>query len=454
MFTSVCLAALVVLLSVAAVCSAGSGTGASVAVSPTVINGYIAKLLPIIEKQLQNVPIPDINQKSDGFELSFTGMILSGAGLTNADVQVVASGIQTNVAGLSFKLAGNYDIKEDAIGHVTICSGGFSVNSASSSLSMVVTIGADASGVPQVTVPSVDLNIGDWDIKFCKALSVLVKLFHSVIDDAVKKAVQNAIPGAVQSAAAKVISKIPFDLKLSSVFGLDVHLSQNPVFIVGQSMAFPVRAQVYDPSTMQVSPYAPEIAVPSTVSSGQSITFYAASSVMQGAAWTYFSSGALTHTVQGSGFFKNFEAVLNVTSIPALEFTTEGVSVGVEAEVILQDVLFKDLAAALDLKFSTVGDVMTEQDANGTRVYFQIPTLDVSHMDIVIDIKHSAFHIDLSLLAPLLNDLLNSLLNAKVNPQLKHDAIPLPPLPEAQLTALVVTTQQGLAAVGATVIFQ
>jgi hypothetical protein len=75
-------------------------------------------------------------------------------------------------------------------------------------------------------------------------------------------------------------------------------------------------------------------------------------------------------------------------------------------------------------------------------------------MDIVIDIKHSAFHIDLSLLAPLLNDLLNSLLNAKVNPQLKHDAIPLPALPEAQLTALVVTTQQGLAAVGATVVFQ
>eukprot|EP00762_Andalucia_godoyi_P000592 ANDGO_05356.mRNA.1 hypothetical protein len=431
-----------------------SNAGVGVVVSQTFVDSVVDHFLPLVEKQIQNLPLPDVDTKQDGFELQFNGMTLSSAAVTSASVAIQASGVQVTVAGMTVHVQGQYAIHEDAIGHVKICGGSFGVDSGSTSLVVVVGITSDASGTPVVTAQSVSLNLGNWDINFCKALDVLLKLFHSVISDAVKKAVESAVPKAIDSIAAAAIAKIPFEYKISSELGLDFHLSQPPVFIQGVSMGFPSRAQIFDPSTKQVSPYAPS-AIPMTLgASNDSMSSYVSSSIFQGGVWTYYQAGLLQHQIQGSGLFKDFDVSFAATSCPTFQVVAnEGIAVVLAGNITLQDALFKDLAIDADFTLKTVGDVLTEQ-VNGTlRVYAEVPEVDVENMQFDLTINKHTFSVSLNLLAPVINDLLNQFLLKILNPRLQKDSFPIPNVKFASIESANIKPEDGYLYVGGDVVF-
>jgi hypothetical protein len=440
------------------------GAGISMALSSTFVNGMVQYFLPQVQEKLQNLPLSDIEAKKDGFVVYLSQLVVTAAHVKNASVVISqpSGGVIVSATGVEINLSGHYKVEEDAIGHVKICDGGFT-SATALSFSLLLSITVDSSGVPQIAVPKVDISLGDWDIRFCKALRALMDLFHSSVSDAIKKSLASEIPSNVHNVAASVMAKIAFDRVVGPMLGIDLHLSTAPAYETNPpAIALPLLGQVYNPGApSERSPFSPPVALPTAVASGDSVSVYVSSSVLQGAAWVLFDAGLLSgyKIVANSSYgqWNGFAATLNIMQSPTVDISsdTNSIVVSVSGSVVLQNIAQTDVTVALTFDLKTAAQPGFDTINTTMHVYMQVPaTLDVATLkSFDFTVSHASIPVDLQSLAPILNGLLNGLLNDRVNPILYKDGVLMPGLPFGQITNANIALMNESVYVGVTIQF-
>jgi lipopolysaccharide-binding protein len=176
---------------------------------------YISNtLLPIIEKQVQSLNIPDhkedVHTPVGKVTLEVKNMKVQQLHLSNADLKVANNGLQVVISNCNIAMHLDWHYKRHGWPHVSDHGSADVKMTINLSLLIAITVGAD--GKPVVTVPSSSADVTHFDLKLHGGASwlynIFIKVFKGDIRKSITKAIENNMSKAVTENVAKVLATI------------------------------------------------------------------------------------------------------------------------------------------------------------------------------------------------------------------------------------------------------
>lgn len=408
----------------------------SAAVSTATVSAIVSRVVPQIEAGLQGLAISDVDADQDGFDVKLTSMTVRS--LSTSSVSITTGDNRVNIAlnGIHVSLHGHYKVQEDAIGHITVCSGDFDVSATANSLSVSVTI-SQSNGVPVVNAGNASFDLGDFDINFCSAVGWIVNLFKGTIKHKVQDAVTGQLASQINQIAQQEISKLSFSIAVTPFVGVDYHLASNVIFSATQG-SVSILGSIFNPKTGKTAPFQPTNIPALTVSESLSVAI--SDALPQGALWSYYSNNALNYKFQGkSGLLSDFIITANTTALPTFKISADGASIDWTASIGVEFTPFPDYGFEVDLSVLLDAELLAVSNGTGTYLYAQIPVVDLESLQFDFVLKnHSKLPFDESALLPFLNAAFKELL-VVANPALANFKLPLPSIKYLTITGTKLT---------------
>jgi hypothetical protein len=342
--------------------------GIEASLSESGATALLNSLVPLVEEKIGSLPIPNLPFDQDGFEGSVTDVKCQKLAVGSQSV-TFSSTIDVDLEGMSLSCSAGWNFKLKSWPHVPDGSGTVDISVSNTKASM--SVGLTTQNLhPQLQCAPVALTIGDINLSFHgSALDWILNLFKSLIENAIKSALDGQVGSAIASFVNEDVNK-----ELSGL-NLDLAIAAPPPFDIAEArfgfIAYPVINPSFIGVQMQgdVVPIAsPNASLPipppslppfSPSSDGQLyIEAFISSYTLVSAAYTYFAANLEHWTITPAEIplgFNETQAYLLVApgmviAYPANATVQLIVSVGDVPEVVITNAT--GIAATLPLLLS------------------------------------------------------------------------------------------------------
>ncbi|XP_065830580.1 bactericidal permeability-increasing protein-like [Oscarella lobularis] len=282
---------------------------------------YVRQIgIPILEEKLKSIDIPKVTGEADSpiGTVSYYAENLVGSHLvipSSALTVVPNVGLEIAAKEISMLVTGKWHYRRNGWPHIE-GTGTFDVTVSDVSLSIIVIVGADASGQPNVSSKSCEFNIGHMSIDFHGTGSWFYNLFSNVISNDVKgvieKSVCNLATKEISVEANAALSTLPIVEKVSSFSEINFELISAPVFNESYLQTFHKGEFLYVPHPVQV-PYQPTSLPPASPSS-RMMTIWLTDYIANSAGFVYQDANVLHLNVTQNMLPSNLPIQLNTSS--------------------------------------------------------------------------------------------------------------------------------------------
>eukprot|EP00040_Diaphanoeca_grandis_P039820 m.260246 g.260246 ORF g.260246 m.260246 type:complete len:501 (-) comp39536_c0_seq1:138-1640(-) len=181
-------------------------------------------LVPILEKLLVTVAIPDIHAKDSGFSIDITSVKVKGVNIQGATVAATTAGIGLSLTA-QIGVGANFHYREDDWPHVS--DGGSIDMGGEITIDLLAKFGISAKSEPTIDLGTCSSNIGDFSIDFHGGASWFYNLFKSLFSNTIKDAlnkelcaVTKLLQGPANSALAKLAETVDISNDVSVSYAL------------------------------------------------------------------------------------------------------------------------------------------------------------------------------------------------------------------------------------------
>eukprot|EP00055_Hartaetosiga_balthica_P004441 m.11608 g.11608 ORF g.11608 m.11608 type:complete len:503 (+) comp3865_c0_seq2:95-1603(+) len=337
--------------------------------------------IPIIQKDLENLSIPDISGDASTpvghIDYYLTNIKATSVNLGTSSIVTSTSGITASISGVSIGLGADWSYREKSWPHVKD-HGSADISASSISLSINIVTSLSSTHEPQIAINQCSSNIGHLDIKFHGGASWLYNLFTSLIADVVKKELNKELCSEIETslvaAGNKALASLPESITLDACSLIDFEFLEAPqttssYLLTNHKGEF---FQVTQPS--KEAPFSPPN-LPNPVNPTRMFYIALSDYLFKTAGWVYAQCGVLDFFVQPGDVPPGWPVSLNTNSIgkllPNLEklYPNMPMDLWINASTTLPlDVVITNNSATANIAFVMSAYVVTPTD-NKTEVF-------------------------------------------------------------------------------------
>lgn len=384
-------------------CVLSQSTGVKTSISLEGIH-YAAKVgLPIVEKKLNNLHIPDIATvaKTPVGEMNIT---VSNIGVFNFSIVdlnttfVPSDSISLFIDDIiaSVSLSWSYS---DLSFHRLQDQGTADINISKTSFGILISIG-EINGQPTANVSQCSVSIGQLDIETHGGESwfyqFFINLFSGLIKSEVEKEIEKALPPIINSGLSSAISTLPITVAINDEIEINYELTEQPS-VSSSYLTFSALGEFYSLAKPTPAPFSPG-PIPSTTTSDM-IQIYVSDFTINSASYVFFEEGLMKYEVNDSMLPSNSPLRLNTTyfsilipplekaypdrmfklniyaaATPTVTFSASGAAVN--AIVNVDFVILPELDVAFTLQLKALGD--GEVSLSGTNIVGKVAFINAT----------------------------------------------------------------------------
>lgn len=351
---SICVILLLVVVLSKNIFAQDQDAGIAASLSLSGATSILNSLVPLVEEKIGSLPIPNLPFDQDGFEGSVTNVKCDKLSVGSQSVSFATNAIGVSLEGMSLTCSAGWNFKLKSWPHVPDGSGSVDISVSNTKASMSVGLTTENLH-PQLNCAPVSLTIGDINLSFHgSALDWILNLFKSLIENAIKSALDGQVGSAIASFINEDVNKElsglnldlaiaappPFDIA-EARFGFVANPIINPTFI-GVQMQGDVVSLATPNASLPIPP--PSLPPFSSSSDGELyIEAFISSYTLVSAAYTYFAAGLEHWTVPAAEIplgFNETQAYLLVAPGMVIAYPTNAsvqlvVSVGDVPDVVI-----------------------------------------------------------------------------------------------------------------------
>lgn len=331
-----------VLLAVAAVAAAQGTPGFRVQLTNAGLD-YARKIgVPILEKMIQTLTIPDISGSAHtpvgSVDFTLSNIHATSISLPESSIKCDTTGVSLSIGNVDAKLNADWKYREHHWPHVSD-HGSVDIEASSISLSLTISTGLSPSNEPTVSTASCSGDIGKLDVHFHGGASWLYNLFDDLIEKEIKKSLNSQlcaqISKVIDDEVNKELATLPQKEPLDEYAGIDFELVEAPKTSDNYLLTSHL-GQFYQAKNPSAKvPFAPST-MPYPTEWSRMFYFYISAYTVETAGWAYAASGRLNYTITAEDVPSSFPIQLNTKSFGALIPELEKKYPGMPMEITLE----------------------------------------------------------------------------------------------------------------------
>ncbi|CAI8057853.1 Lipopolysaccharide-binding protein [Geodia barretti] len=279
--------------------------------------------IPILEKELLTVAIPDISGDADtpigSISYSLSNIKLVSFKIPTASITSSSGGLSAQASGISIYVTADWHYREDSWPHISD-SGSLDVSGSSISLEVGVVMGADSKGHATLSSTTCSFNIGNLDVHFSGGAAWLYNLFSDDIADSLKDSLRGQVcdeaKSTINTQGNAALETLPVIVQVDSISEIDFRLLQSPSF-TSEYMETLHKGEFYSIAHPVEAPFTPP-PLPPIANTTKMIYFWLTDYIAESAGFVYTMAGALQYNITPDMIPSSFPFKLNTASFKAL----------------------------------------------------------------------------------------------------------------------------------------
>jgi len=228
---------------------AQDGPGIMGGMSAPAITKLVNTMLPPIIEQVKHTPFEDISGKQSGFNYEVRNIRITEFSLDSFNL-AVQGGVRVDLRGIHGHADMDWKYKLHKWPHVPKGSGRAEATIDVRDIGATFVLGVTGDGRPAISINAVTVEVSSVKIKthgsiFSWLYNLIIKAFQGKFRKAIESTLKAAIESTFNSKIAEIIATLPMTTRVGRWGTIDLHIPQNGLGYVGQSIVLAFNGEVY-----------------------------------------------------------------------------------------------------------------------------------------------------------------------------------------------------------------